>query len=127
MMNLFESSGMDSVVENLCQRAGGLFIYAKMLDKHLQELKDQGKEIDFKDLNTLPRGMDDIYMRNFERVFPKGVGWDQTKDLICMIVAAKEPLPEHLAQQVGLCSSEPIVMMLVCHHLFGCRFWVTTQ
>ena len=105
--NLLENSAADAAVSTLADKAGGLFIYANLLEKQLVEesRKSDGglKVADYARLAALPAGLDDLYGENFRRTYPGGAedpGWENTVRLIAMIAAAREPLPVNLARGV---------------------------
>ena len=102
-----DSSALDAAVEKMEEKAGGLFIYAKLLGEHIHakstERQRRGEEtkLSFEDITELPNGLHDLYRENFLRAFPEGtqsLAWKRCKDVIALIVAAKEPLPVALAR-----------------------------
>ena len=72
------SSQVDAAVDQMEQKADGLFIYARLLQEHAKKLLDIKREVSgekatltFQDVTDLPDGLDDLYMENFKRVFGK--------------------------------------------------------
>ena len=88
IMNLLNKSTLDPIVNILEEKASGLFIYARMLEEHFESMN----EINFEKLTTLPGSMGDMYMKNFERIFPTDESYVEVKEFISMIVVAQEPL-----------------------------------
>ena len=99
-----DSSVLDAAVEKMEKKTEGLFVYAKLLGDHIERVaeKKQGK-LTLEDVTTLPDGLDEVYQENFSRVFPGGTGderWQSSKQLVALIVAAREPIPVALAREV---------------------------
>ena len=89
------TSNVDVAVASLSAKADGLFLYAHLLDKHLEAEELAGREIAFASLDTLPSGLDEVYRVNFLRAFPSGIedaAWILAKPLVELIAAAMEPL-----------------------------------
>ena len=99
MTQLLHSSVLDSALHTLEAKAGGLFIFAKLLQ---DQLKAQAKvgAINFSSLGDLPSGLDGIYASNFRRIFPTEVQWSSCKAVVAMIVVAREPLPADIVERI---------------------------
>jgi WD40 repeat protein len=99
------SSALDAAVRVLDAKAGGLFLYARLLEKQLAATHE-GEEtrMDFQEVTALPGGLDDFFNTNFRRAFPSTSEWLQARDLVAELVCAMEPLPLALlgAEQRGL-------------------------
>ena len=99
LTQLLHSSVLDSALHMLEAKAGGLFIFAKLLQ---DQLKAQAKvgAINFSSLGDLPSGLDGIYASNFRRIFPTEVQWSSCKAVVAMIVVAREPLPADIVERI---------------------------
>ena len=81
-------------------------IYARLLQLDLEAKKAAGAEaIDFAALGNLPKGLDEIYQQQFDRLFgggggASGVGWIRAEPVVNAIVAAREPPPAELLRRV---------------------------
>lgn len=92
------SSSLDAAVKVLVDKAGGLMLYARLLEQSLEETNgnDGDAKVDFGALTALPGGLDDMYTTNFERTFPEGDGgaaWEAARRLLEAIVASRELVP----------------------------------
>ena len=102
------TSALDAAVEALSQKAEGLFLYAHLLEKHLEEMA--GRTINFVDLGALPTGLREVYAVNFKRAFPNGKddpAWKEAKPLIELIVAASLPVTVEVAEVLLDWKNEP--------------------
>ena len=101
IMKLLESSVLDSAVRALEDRAGGLFMYARLLGEQLRASAREGL-IDFGNLPTFPDGLDGMYESNFKRNFDgdSEEKWLTCKKVVAMIAVAKELLPVELVGNV---------------------------
>ena len=68
------SSALDAAVKVLVDKAGGLMLYARLLEQSLEETNSHDK-VDFGALTALPAGLDEMYTTNFGRTFPEGRRW----------------------------------------------------
>jgi len=94
------TSSLDAAVEALSAKAEGLFLYAYMLGQHLESEANEGHEIHFENLDSLPAGLGEVYAVNFKRAFPKGQvdpAWTEAKPLVELIAAAREPITVAMA------------------------------
>jgi hypothetical protein len=60
-------------------------------------LQGKGEKIDFSAVAEMPKGLDEMYARNFLRVFPVGGGdedaeWVQCRGVVELVASAREPL-----------------------------------
>ena len=97
------SSSLDSAVSSLSAKAGGLFLYARLLAQHLESERAVGKKVNFAGIESLPSGLGQVYEVNFKRAFPMGEkdeGWREAKPLVQLIAAAMEPLSLVTVQQL---------------------------
>lgn len=100
-----DNSALDAAVEKMEEKAGGLFIYASLMNSHIKNkvARQEETRLTFEDITALPNGLDDIYQENFIRLFPKGAQdarWQKYKGLIAIIATAKEPCPVALAKEI---------------------------
>lgn len=70
-------SSTDIGVSVLSEKAGGLMVYAKVLEDYLDDEAKVGNYINFETLDNLPSGLDGMYLENFGRVFQDS--WDRAK------------------------------------------------
>ena len=96
-----DSSVLDAAVDKMEKKTEGLFVYAKLLGDHIKGVakKNQNK-LTLEDVTALPDGLDEVYQENFSRVFPEDQRWQSSKQLVALIVAAREPIPVALAREV---------------------------
>ena len=102
-MGRLNTSALDGAVAALSSKAQGLFLYAYLLEKHLESEAAAGREINFANLDTLPAGLADVYKTNFERAFPNGAtdaGWLAARPLIELVAAAMEPITPAMAAEL---------------------------
>ncbi|KAJ1456177.1 hypothetical protein M885DRAFT_184687 [Pelagophyceae sp. CCMP2097] len=98
IMKRLDNSALDAVVDLLALKAGGLFIYARLLDDHLAQA---GASQSFAALAGLPAGLDEMYEAEFLRCFGDDKSkWQRCAGLVSMIVAAREPLPVGIARSI---------------------------
>ena len=103
IMERLNNSALDAAVAALLAKAEGLFLYAHLLDEHLNNQVEKGAQIDFASLGSrvsIPAGLGGVYAANFARAFPKGAGgprWAEARPLIELITAACEPITEAMA------------------------------
>ena len=57
IMGRLNTSALDGAVASLSSKAQGLFLYAYLLEKHLESEAAAGREINFTDLDSLPAGL----------------------------------------------------------------------
>jgi hypothetical protein len=124
LTQLLHSSVLDSALHTLEAKAGGLFIFAKLLQDQLQAQAKVGA-INFSSLGDLPSGLDGIYASNFLRIFPTEVQWSSCKAIVAMIVVASEPLPADIVERIlGECYSETAAAMSLLFPVREGRFQV---
>jgi hypothetical protein len=124
LIGLLHSSVLDSALHTLEAKAGGLFIFAKLLQDQLQDQAKAGA-INFSSLGDLPSGLDGIYASNFLRIFPTEVQWSSCKAIVAMIVVASEPLPADIVERIlGECYSETAAAMSLLFPVREGRFQV---
>jgi len=71
--------------------------YAQLLESTFEALQGKGEKIDFSAVAEMPEGLDEMYARNFLRVFPEGGGdedddWDECRRVVELVAGALEPL-----------------------------------
>ena len=71
--------------------------YAHLLEDTFEALQGKGEKIDFSAVAEMPEGLDEMYARNFLRVFPEGGGdedgdWVQCRRVVELVAGALEPL-----------------------------------
>jgi WD40 repeat protein len=95
------------VSELVAERADGLFIFARLVIGKLLDLakdyKLNDEKLSLKDAETLPKGMDDLYVDYFSR-FKASIGGDGNKyaRILSPIVVAREPMPLNVWREVVL-------------------------
>jgi len=81
---MLRSPVLETAVRELMDKAQGLFLYASLLARQLEEaeMRDSrrlrtptGKKLDFKDLRGLPTGLSEVYEENFERMVRTSSVW----------------------------------------------------
>ena len=95
------NSALDGPVAAIAAKAGGLFLYAYLLTKHLESEAKAGRRIDVTGIDTLPAGLADVYEVNLKRAFPAGAAdlkWKEARPLIELIAAAREPITVEMAE-----------------------------
>ena len=80
-------------------------MYARLLEESLaaKAAAPGAAKLTYDDVLGMPDGLDAMYAENFARAFPGGAedaGWARSKQLIALVVAAREPLPADLAARV---------------------------
>ena len=98
IMGRLNNSALDAAVAALSSKADGLFLYADLLEKHLESEATAGREINFANLDNLPTGLADVYETNFLRAFGTDDGWQQAKPLVELILASTQPLTVVVAE-----------------------------
>ena len=101
IMGRLNNSTLDGAVAALSAKADGLFLYAHLLEQHLAAEADAGRELNFDNLDSLPAGLSGVYETNFRRAFPggaDGVGWQQARPLVELVLASKRPLSVEMAE-----------------------------
>lgn len=97
------SGSLDFAVRALSKKAGGLFLFARLLEQQLEADVAAGRVVDFSQLHGLPNGLAEVYETNFTRAFPSGPGgpeWAAARPLIELISAAQEPLTLSLVYKI---------------------------
>jgi tetratricopeptide (TPR) repeat protein len=85
----FVQSGLDPQItaSSVSQKSEGNFLYVTQTVGALESGNiDPGKP------ETFPAGLVGFYLNEFERIFPKGQGFDQIEPILEIILAAHEPL-----------------------------------
>jgi len=97
VIDRLKRSQVEAAVEILREKAGGVFLYAHLLEKQLEEesKKDNKCKLDFTELKALPSGLKAFYETNLNRVFPKNTDdglLEKGMDFMSLVCAAEEPL-----------------------------------
>ena len=101
IMGRLNNSALEAAVDALSSKAQGLFLYAHLLEKHLESEAAAGREINFANLDALPAGLSEVYETNFRRTFREGGAhgtWQQAKPLVELILASTQPLTVEMAE-----------------------------
>ena len=87
------------LTEKLLTASGGNFLYVTMALKAVER-----GQLDFRTIELLPPGLSGMYKEFFNRLFFKaGVEFRQTRDVLEIVVAAREPLQRaEIARVTGL-------------------------
>lgn len=128
LIQRLHNSSLDAAVDAMSDKAGGFFMYARLLQDQLNKTKrtqGPGGKLDFSAITAFPEGLDDMYAANFTRVFPGGVqgdDWLSCCDLVALIVAALEPLPLSMARRaLGWSDAQQEMMLSATALLFPVR------
>eukprot|EP00937_MAST-01D_sp_MAST-1D-sp2_P006716 g6716.t1 len=100
IVGLLDSSALDGAIRTMVGKAGGLFIYARLLEEALAAAGAGGAKLANAAVEDLPAGLDEMYAGEFERSFPGGAGWAEAKELVELVAAAQEPLPVAAARRI---------------------------
>lgn len=88
-----QESQRSAIIDQVIDKSGGTFLYLKLIEKD--------KTLDLAKPETLPAGIDDVFMRDFKRYFPDpkeyGVG---AEPFLRLMAAAPGPLPVELAKEL---------------------------
>ncbi len=88
-----------AVTQALLDKCEGAFLYLVLVREEVE-----AGSLDLSRLESLPNGLDAIYLRNFERRFPdtdSGSPWATlAKPLLALVMASPEPLPLGLAREL---------------------------
>ncbi len=85
----------DKKIEELIKKSDGLILY---LDQVIDGIKN--KTFDINDINSIPKGMNSIYNKQFKHRFED---YDYEKDIspiFALIIAYKTPIPEKLLENI---------------------------
>jgi WD40 repeat protein len=87
------------LTEKLLTASSGNFLYAKMALEAIER-----KQLDFRTIELLPPGLSAIYKEFLDRLYAKaGVEFRQTRDVLEIVVAAREPLQRaEIARATGV-------------------------
>ena len=89
------------IINQVIEKSGGTFLYLKLIEKD--------KTLDLAKPETLPTGIDDVFMRDFKRYFPSPREYGQdTEPFLRLLAAAPGPLPADLAKDLLGWSSRDI-------------------
>ena len=98
---LIEGVRRKVTIDQVIEKSGGTFLYLKLIEKD--------KTLDLANPETLPTGIDDVFMRDFKRYFlnPKEYG-QEVEPFLRLMTAAPGPLPLDLAKDLLAWSSRDI-------------------
>lgn len=81
------------VINQIIEKSGGTFLYLKMIEKD--------KTLDLSKPESLPTGIDDVFMRDFRRYFPNQREYGQgIEPFLRLMAAAPGPFPVDLARDL---------------------------
>jgi len=90
-----------AIIDKVIDKSGGTFLYLKLIEKD--------KTLDLAKPETLPEGIDDVFMRDFRRYFPNPKEYGQeTEPFLRLMAAAPGPLPVDLAKDLLAWNSRDI-------------------
>ena len=115
IMGRLNNSALDGAVAAFSGKAEGLFLYAHLLNQHLDAEAAAGRELNFANLGSLPTGLGGVYETNFLRAFPAGAdgaGWQRARPLIELILASTRPLSVEMAEALLNWDDEQRVQVL---------------
>jgi tetratricopeptide (TPR) repeat protein len=96
-----ENPRRGTIIEQVIEKSGGTFLYLKFIEKD--------KTLDFAKPETLPKGIDDVFMRDFKRYFPNPKEYGQeTEPFLRLMAAAPGPLSINLAKDLLVWTSRDI-------------------
>lgn len=96
-----EESKRSTVIDQVIEKSGGTFLYLKLIEKD--------KTLDLSKPDTLPTGIDDVFMRDFKRYYPNPKEYGQEAEpFLRLMAAAPGPLPPDLAKDLLRWSSRDI-------------------
>jgi hypothetical protein len=95
----------DQVVEKICEKANGVFMYAKEV---LSQLNENTFHVD---LNALPKELGALYMKRYALTFPKNQGAinqyeEHSKPMLELLVVSRGMLPKEVVKSVGMTKSK---------------------
>ena len=91
-------------VDLICNKANGVFMYAREV---LKQLNDDP----FLDLESLPFGLAELYMTRYVKTFPHGSlkqFQSHSEPMLSMLVASRGPLPIDVVRGAGVDSSTKV-------------------
>jgi Tfp pilus assembly protein PilF len=90
-----------TIIDQVIEKSGGTFLYLKLIEKD--------KTLDFAKPETLPTGIDDVFMRDFKRYFPNPKEYEkEAEPFLRLMAAAPGPLPADLAKDLLAWTSRDI-------------------
>ncbi|WP_108646462.1 tetratricopeptide repeat protein [Polynucleobacter rarus] len=90
-----------TIIDQVIEKSGGTFLYIKLIEKD--------KTLDLAKPETLPKGIDDVFMRDFKRYFPNPKEYGQEAEPFLRLMAvALGPLPVDLAKDLLAWTSRDI-------------------
>ena len=100
------ASQRNTIIDQIIDKSGGTFLYLKLIEK--DETLDLGKP------ETLPTGIDDVFMRDFKRYYPNVKEYGQDAEpFLRLMASALGPLPKNLARDLLGWSSRDITTKVV--------------
>lgn len=97
LSKLLRSPVLTTAVRELEFKAGGLFLRANLLARHLETMD---RKADFRELEELPNELPEMYEASLARIVQSKEQWEKYLQLITLIIAAREPLPVTLAREL---------------------------
>lgn len=95
--SLYKVPQRDVIVKALAQKAQGIFLYASMLQKELQQQSQETLQL--RSIVQLPVDVNGFYNSNFDRLSQR-VPWSRCARWVALLTVTREPLPVDLLQQV---------------------------
>ena len=96
-----EEPQRSTIIYQVIEKSGGTFLYLKLIEKD--------KTLDLSNPETLPTGIDDVFMRDFKRYYPNPKEYGQdTEPFLRLMAAAPGPLPVDLAKDLLAWTSRDI-------------------
>ncbi|MBU3580437.1 tetratricopeptide repeat protein [Polynucleobacter sp. AP-Capit-er-40B-B4] len=88
-----EEPQRSAIINQVIEKSGGTFLYLKLIEKD--------KTLDLAKPETLPTGIDDVFMRDFKRYFPDPKEYGQEAEPFLRLMAvAPGPLPVDLTKDL---------------------------
>ena len=89
------------IIDAVIEKSGGTFLYLKRVELSYDLSKPE----------TLPIGIDDVFLKDFQRYFPDPNQYaEKTEKFLRLMVAAPGPLPKELGQEVLKCEARDITV-----------------
>lgn len=96
----------NTIIDQIIDKSGGTFLYLKLIEK--DETLDLAKP------ETLPLGIDDVFMRDFKRYYPNVGEYEQyAEPFLRLMATASGPLPKNLAKDLLGWSTRDITTKVV--------------
>ena len=96
----------NTIIDQIIDKSGGTFLYLKLIEK--DETLDLAKP------ETLPAGIDDVFMRDFKRYYPNVKEYGQDAEpFLRLMASALGPLPKNLAKDLLGWSNRDITTKVV--------------